>query len=69
MVSESAMEALLSKLEAFPPVFDMIEAFGERTGPSNESLGGIHVNQRRNGQTGAIIFPSLVRIYNDNIHR
>jgi hypothetical protein len=46
MVSDACMDALLTHLQAFPPTFDVIEAFGDRIGPSNESLGGIQLQQR-----------------------
>ncbi|KIW06545.1 uncharacterized protein PV09_02975 [Verruconis gallopava] len=51
MISEQAMELILNKLKAFPLVFDVIEAFGERTGPTNESLGGIQVIRRNQVET------------------
>jgi hypothetical protein len=70
MVSAAAMEALLAKLEAFPPIFDMIEAFGERTGPTNESLGGFQVIRRSKGRkfgtTSFVLGPALAKPYYSN---
>ena len=47
------MEALLTKVEASPLIFDMIEAFGERTSISNESLGGIKMTRIGDAENGA----------------
>jgi hypothetical protein len=54
MISADALDALMMHLHAFPPIFDMIEAFGERTGPSNESLGGAQIVQHHTGKLGKL---------------
>jgi hypothetical protein len=47
------MEALLTKIEASPLIFDIIEAFGERTSISNESLGGVKLTRIGDMENGA----------------